>query len=139
MLLQEVDRDIKGGAKFYVKQGSPTKRRSFDVRPAKYEFSFGGDLFKNAAPETSFDERNVNKLWMLWEKLREIDRKKLRENMVSLHSTYSGSGIEHGHIHNYKKTRRKKFQTRIPDLDLLTRTSWTDAEIARQQISKVSI
>ena len=60
-LVQEVDRDIKGGAKFSsFLQGSPTKRRSFDVRPAKYEFSFGGDLFKNAAPET-FDERNVNK------------------------------------------------------------------------------
>ena len=68
-----------------------------------------------------------------------LTEKKLRENMVSLHSTYSGSGIEHGHSHNYKKTRRKKLQTRIPDLDLLTRTSWTDAEIARQQISKVSI
>ena len=96
-------------------------------------------MFKNAAPET-FDEENVNKLCVVIlqnkKKLREIDRK-----MVSLHSTYSGSGIEHGHIHNhnYKKTRRKKFQTRIPDLDLLTRTSWTDAEIARQQISKVSI
>ena len=137
-LVQEVDRDIKGGAKFSsFLQGSPTKRRSFDVRPAKYEFSFGGDLFKNAAPET-LDEENVNKLCVVIlqnkKKLREIDRK-----MVSLHSTYSGSGIEHGHNHNYKKTRRKKFQTRIPDLDLLTRTSWTDAEIARQQISKVSI
>ena len=74
MLLQEVDRDIKGGAKFYVKQGSPTKRRSFDVRPAKYEFSFGGDLFKNAAPET-FDEENVNKLCVVI--LREIDSKKI--------------------------------------------------------------
>ena len=42
----------RAAQKFYVKQGSPTKRRSFDVRPAKYEFSFGGDLFKNAAPET---------------------------------------------------------------------------------------
>ena len=55
--------------------------------------------------------------------------------MVSLHSTYSGSGADsHGHHHHFKKRKKKD---RIPDLDLLTRTSWTDAEIGILSIKKV--
>ena len=57
--------------------------------------------------------------------------------MVSLHSTYSGSGADsHGHHHHFKKRKKKD---RIPDLDLLTRTSWTDAEIGRLSIQKVRL
>ena len=57
--------------------------------------------------------------------------------MVSLHSTYSdGRDGQHGH-HHYKYKRRKHKHPVIPDLDLLTRTSWTDAEIGSIQIKKV--
>ena len=56
--------------------------------------------------------------------------------MVSLHSTYSDGRDGHGH-HHYKYKRRKHKHPVIPDLDLLTRTSWTDAEIGSIQIKKV--
>ena len=52
-------------------------------------------------------------------------------NMVSVHSTYQ-SHSDH-HTHHVKKRRKW-----INDPQVLTRTSWVDANIARVQIKRVS-
>lgn len=52
--------------------------------------------------------------------------------MVSVHSTYTDS---HTHGHHHVKKRKKVVRN---DPDLLTRTSWVDANVAYTQILKVN-